>query len=138
VPNPLTARRRQSPVWLALGALNGLLAVAGGAFAAHALAGAVDERALAAFRTGADYHTIHALALLAVAALSLGPRSAWLTAAGSFFVAGILLFSGSLYVLALTGARAAAFVTPFGGTAFLLGWSSLLGHAVAVARSERG
>lgn len=106
--------------WLVIAALNGALAVALGAIAAHALP--VDAHALSLFETGARYHMYHALALglSALAMQTAGARTAdW--SAWCFF-GGIVLFSGSLYLLALTGARALVYVTPFGGIAFLAGW----------------
>ena len=112
-------------VWLLIAAINGALAVACGAFAAHGLEGRIDERSLSVFETGARYHMYHALAICLAA---LGMRGAASQAAGyaaAFFLAGIVLFAGSLYVLALTGMRAAAIVTPFGGVAFLIGWITL-------------
>ena len=106
-----------------------LLAVAAGAFGAHALRSRLAPDMLAVFETGARYQMYHALALLAVAwAAARWPQSAAVPTAGWLFAAGILLFSGSLYVLALTGVRWLGAVAPLGGTAFLLGWL-LLGVA---------
>jgi uncharacterized membrane protein YgdD (TMEM256/DUF423 family) len=115
--------------WLFAAALNGFLSVAAGAFAAHGLAHSLPAQALAWFETGARYHAYHALALLAVAILAqLEPYkgSAILQFAGLSFVTGILLFSGSLYAMALSGAKALAFVTPLGGIALLAGWGALI------------
>lgn len=114
--------------WLIAGAANGLLAVGLGAFAAHGLEARAGERELAAFETGARYHMYHALALLAVAWVAAQAPSGYAAAAGWAFLAGILLFSGSLYVLGLTGSRALVMVTPVGGLAFMAGWL-LLGVA---------
>lgn len=108
--------------WLVVAAVNGFLAVALGAFAAHGLSGRIDAHMLQTFETGARYHMYHALALgLAALAMrgasaSLANWSAW------FFLVGIVLFSGSLYALALTGIRTIGIVTPFGGLSFLIGW----------------
>jgi uncharacterized membrane protein YgdD (TMEM256/DUF423 family) len=115
--------------WFAFGAVNGALAVAAGAFAAHGLKSRLAPDLLAVFETAARYHLIHALALClaAVAAERLAPRPA--KAAAVFFAVGILLFSGSLYLLALTGTRGFGFVTPFGGAAFIAGWLALAGAA---------
>ncbi|MCB1773165.1 MAG: DUF423 domain-containing protein [Gammaproteobacteria bacterium] len=114
-----------------LGAVNGLLAVAFGAFAAHALKNLLSEGLLEVFRTGVDYQAMHALALLAVGILGQQSRpSKALKLAGWSFATGILLFSGSLYLLALTDARWLGMVTPFGGVAFLLGWAALARHAI--------
>jgi uncharacterized membrane protein YgdD (TMEM256/DUF423 family) len=110
-------------LWLLVAALNGLLAVASGAFAAHGLQGRLDPHALQVFETGARYHMYHALAIsLAAVAIRDAPAA---TVACSFFLAGIFLFSGSLYLLALTGVRSFAVVTPFGGVCFLIGWGAL-------------
>ena len=112
-------------VFFGLGAISGALAVALGAFAAHGLRSRISADALATFETGARYHMYHALALLAVAwALGRWP-SAWASAAGWLFVAGTVLFSGSLYLLAVTGVRALGPITPLGGFAFILGWLAL-------------
>lgn len=109
-----------------LGALGMLLAVALGAFGAHALRGRLGEDLLAVFETGVRYQAYHALALLALAALEpqLSPRPA--AAAAWCFALGILLFSGSLYALALTGVRRLGMVTPMGGLLFLAGWTCLV------------
>lgn len=115
---------------LLLGALFGLLAVAFGAFGAHALRERLEPDLLAIFETGARYQMFHALALLLVAALSdrLPPRLA--AAATLAFALGIVVFSGSLYALALTGVRALGAVTPLGGAAFLVGWGCLMAAAL--------
>jgi uncharacterized membrane protein YgdD (TMEM256/DUF423 family) len=108
--------------WLVTGALCALVAVAAGAFAAHGLRARLTPDLLAVFETGARYQMYHALALVAcgLAAPRLRPRLlAW---SGALFVAGIVLFSGSLYLLALTGVRALGAVTPFGGLAWLVAW----------------
>ncbi len=99
--------------------------MAAGAFGAHALRARLDPSALAIFETAARYQMYHALALLAVAwAMSRWPSS-MLHAAGWLFLAGIVLFSGSLYALALTGVRGLGAITPLGGVAFLAGWLCL-------------
>ncbi len=111
--------------WLLIAAVNGFLAVASGAFAAHGLQGRLDAHALQVFQTGAQYHMYHALAI-GLAAFAIRDAAAGAaTVACGFFLAGILLFSGSLYLLALTGARGFAFVTPIGGLSFLIGWGAL-------------
>ena len=119
-------------LWLILGAVNGFLSVALGAFAAHRLAGKVGEKELAAFETGARYHMYHALALLAVAWLAQHASTSLTQAAGWAFVAGMILFSGSLYYLGLTGSRALVLVTPVGGLAFLAGWALLAAAAAGL------
>jgi uncharacterized membrane protein YgdD (TMEM256/DUF423 family) len=108
-----------------LGAASACLAVAAGAFGAHALRNRLSADLLAAFETGARYQMYHALALLFVAWASIRWPGAPVRAAGWLFVAGTVLFSGSLYLLALTGARGLGAVTPLGGLALLAGWFSL-------------
>ena len=112
-------------LWLTMAGLSGFLAVALGAFAAHGLGHKVPAEQLAAFETGARYHMYHALALLAVAWLASVVPGSLVSTAGWAFIAGILLFSGSLYVLGVTGSRALVIVTPLGGVAFLIGWVCL-------------
>jgi uncharacterized membrane protein YgdD (TMEM256/DUF423 family) len=120
-------------IWLALAAVNGALAVALGAFATHALSGKLDPRLFNAFDTGARYQMYHALAL-GLTALSMRDGTAKLAKCAAIcFLAGIVLFSGSLYALALTGERVFAFATPFGGGLFIAGWVLL---AFAAARSR--
>jgi uncharacterized membrane protein YgdD (TMEM256/DUF423 family) len=112
-------------VFFGLGSISAGLAVALGAFAAHGLRARISPEALQTFETGARYHMYHALALLVVAwAATRWPGGA-VTAAGWLFVAGTLLFSGSLYLLAVTGVRVLGAITPFGGLAFILGWLAL-------------
>jgi len=112
-------------VWFVIGAINGALAVIFGAFGAHGLQGRIDPHALSVYETGARYHMYHALAICLAALGMRGVAAQAASYAAVFFLAGILLFSGSLYILALTGARAVAFVTPFGGAAFIIGWITL-------------
>ncbi|HVU21020.1 MAG TPA: DUF423 domain-containing protein [Rhizomicrobium sp.] len=120
-------------IWLVIAALNGALAVVFGAFAAHGLSQQLEPRALAIFETGARYHMYHALAM-GLAALAMQGNSARLaTWSAALFLAGIVLFSGSLYALAMTGERIFAFVTPVGGVSFLAGWVLL---ALAAWRSK--
>jgi uncharacterized membrane protein YgdD (TMEM256/DUF423 family) len=106
-------------------ALAGAAAVALGAFGAHALRASLDEQALATWRTAIDYAFWHALALLGTAALAREGVTRALAVAAIAFVAGIVLFSGSLCALALGAPRALGIVTPFGGVAFIVGWASL-------------
>ncbi|MGN6147731.1 MAG: DUF423 domain-containing protein [Rhizomicrobium sp.] len=120
--------------WLLIAAINGALAVAFGAFGAHGLQGRIDAHAIEVFETGARYHMYHALAIgLAALAVRSGAASMPASVAAGFFLAGIILFSGSLYLLALTGVRSLGFVTPFGGLAFLVGWIALAWAATKVA-----
>jgi len=109
----------------ALGSLSAFLAVAAGAFGAHLLRGHLSPDLLAVFDTGARYQMYHALGLLAVAAASARWPTPLVRTAGWLFVVGTVLFSGSLYVLALTGTRGFGAVTPFGGLCLLAGWASL-------------
>jgi len=107
----------RSPL-VALGAVNAALAVAAGAFAAHGLRERLAARALEVFETGARYQMYHALAM--VFAGMMVARGA--TTAGWIFQAGIVLFSGSLYALALTDVKTLGAITPIGGLLFLVGW----------------
>ena len=108
-----------------LGALFGGLGVAAGAFGAHALRARLDPRMLEVFETAVRYQMFHALALFAAAWLWQQTSTTAAQVAGWAFVAGILLFSGSLYALALTGVRGLGAITPIGGVAFLVGWAAL-------------
>lgn len=120
---------------LSLGAVNGFLAVALGAFGAHGLKEKITPAMLEVYNTGAHYHLIHAVALIMVAGLlgrweSQGER---FTAAvgharrtGWLFTTGIVVFAGSLYLLAITGTKWLGAITPIGGVCFLSGWISLL------------
>lgn len=118
--------------FIAAGALAAALAVGGGAFGAHALAGRVTPERLAVFETGVRYHMYHALALLVVgwasAAWAGSQPVVW---AGYLFLAGLVLFSGSLYVLVLTDTPWLGAVTPLGGLAFIAGWVLLAWAALA-------
>ncbi len=108
-----------------LGAASGFVAVAAGAFGAHALKARLSTEMLSVFEVGARYQMYHALALIAAAwAAGRWPGTGAL-AAGWLFVAGTVLFSGSLYLLALTGVRWLGAITPLGGAAFLAGWLCL-------------
>lgn len=108
---------------LVAGALLGLLAVAAGAFGAHGLRAILSPRSLEVFQTGVTYQMTHSLALILVAVLAgLGAPRRWLVLAGGFFLAGILMFSGSLYLLVLTDLRWLGPVTPLGGVCFMIGW----------------
>jgi uncharacterized membrane protein YgdD (TMEM256/DUF423 family) len=116
--------------FLLFGAVAAFLAVTLGAFGAHGLRGRLSPEMLAVFETGVRYHMYHALALILVA-LIMGRMSGWLIqTAGWCFVAGILLFSGSLYALALSGVTILGVVTPIGGLAFLVGWACLAFAAI--------
>jgi len=112
-------------VFAGLGALSAFLAVAAGAFGAHALRARLSPDLLAVFETAARYQMYHALGLLAVAWMVTRWPGPWPARAGWLFVAGTVLFSGSLYALALTGVRWLGAITPLGGAAFLAGWLCL-------------
>jgi uncharacterized membrane protein YgdD (TMEM256/DUF423 family) len=113
--------------FLLIGALCGLLGVAFGAFGAHALRSRLSPEMLTVFETAVRYQMYHALALLlTAAAIGRIGDARLLVVAGWFFTAGIVLFSGSLYGLALTGVTGLGAITPIGGLAFLLGWASLI------------
>jgi uncharacterized membrane protein YgdD (TMEM256/DUF423 family) len=119
--------------FLLLGAVAGFLGVALGAFGAHGLRARLTTEMLAVFETGVRYQMYHALAILFVA-IAAARFDGWLLrAAGWSFVLGIVLFSGSLYALALGGASRLGLVTPFGGLAFLVGWACLALVALALA-----
>ena len=107
------------------GAVAGLIAVGFGAFGAHGLRARLSPDMLAVFETGVRYHMYHALALLLTAALVPRLPGKAIVAAGWLFVSGIVLFSGSLYLLAVTGVTGLGALTPIGGVAFRLGWAAL-------------
>jgi len=117
--------------FLLIGALCGLFTVLLGAFGAHGLEGRLPEQNLIWWRKAVDYQGLHALALLALGLLARQHPAPTLRLAGWGFVTGILLFSGSLYLLALTGQHWLGMLTPFGGLAFIFGWCAL---ALAVWR----
>jgi uncharacterized membrane protein YgdD (TMEM256/DUF423 family) len=120
-----------------LAAAAGFTGVALGAFAAHALKARLAPDMLAVFETGARYQMYHAFALVAAAwGWARWPRRAF-GVAGGLFVAGILLFSGSLYLLALTGQRGLGMITPFGGLALLAGWLTLGWGAWRAGRQQQ-
>jgi uncharacterized membrane protein YgdD (TMEM256/DUF423 family) len=112
--------------FLILGSLNGLIAVALGAFGAHVLKERLSSDMLSVFQTGVQYQMYHALALILVAVLSNQlSNSGAVHWSGWLFFAGILLFSGSLYALSLSGVKVLGAITPLGGLAFLAGWIML-------------
>ncbi|CDF96425.1 MULTISPECIES: DUF423 domain-containing protein [Pseudomonas] len=111
--------------FLMLAAFFGFTGVALGAFAAHGLKNRLSADYLAIFHTGVTYQLVHTLALLGVALLATHIPGRIVTWAGISFVVGILLFSGSLYLLTLTGISKLGIITPFGGVAFLIGWLCL-------------
>lgn len=123
-------------LFLTLAATTALLAVAFGAFGAHGLRGVLTESEMAIYRTAVDYQMWHALGLGIIGLLTeRHPDERLLAKAGGLIFAGIVLFSGSLYLLTLTGARWLGMITPFGGAAFMGGWLLL---AIGVWRVDRG
>ena len=111
--------------WFGIGAWLGALGVALGAFGAHGLKARVSVDMLAVWETGARYHVLHALALLATAWACERWPGAFASGAGWLFLVGIVVFSGSLYALALTGVKALGAITPIGGACFIAGWACL-------------
>ncbi len=119
-------------IFLATAAIFGGLAVVAGAFASHALKESLTEKALTIWETATKYQMYHALGLLLIAIFITNESlsSVWLNSAGIAFIVGILLFSGSLYALSLTGIKWLGVITPLGGVAFLIGWGCLLATAL--------
>ena len=119
-----------SSVFLLLGSLNAMLAVMLGAFGAHGLKNILTADMLAVFNTGVQYHFYHALGLLVVGLIATQlPASMQIKWSGWLMFVGIVLFSGSLYVLAITGLRCLGAITPIGGVCFILAWG-MLAYAV--------
>jgi len=119
-------------LFVSLGGINAMLAVALGAFAAHGLENRLSPDMLQVFETGVKYHFYHALGLIAVGLVAAHfPESSLLRWSGWLMVAGIVLFSGSLYVLSVSGIKWLGAITPIGGTAFIVSWLLLV---VAVLR----
>ncbi len=113
-------------IYLMVAALNGFLAVGLGAFGAHGLRQKLSTDLLAVYQTGVQYHFYHTFALMAVALLMLQwPHNTLLRWSALLFAIGIVVFSGSLYVLAISGIRWLGAITPLGGVAFLAGWAML-------------
>lgn len=117
-------------LFITLASLSGMLAVAFGAFGAHALKSRLDEYALGVYQTAVQYHFYHSLALLAVGVIALSqPQAVLLKSSGWLFFLGILIFSGSLYLLSLTSVKWLGAITPLGGLAFIAGWACLAASA---------
>ncbi len=118
--------------FLLLGSLNAFLGVSLGAFGAHGLKNRISQEMLKVWETAVFYHLVHALALLAIGQLcQMFPEANLLRPAGWSLTAGIVLFSGSLYLMVLVNVRALGMITPFGGVAFLIGWLTLM---IAIAK----
>jgi uncharacterized membrane protein YgdD (TMEM256/DUF423 family) len=107
---------------IGIGAISGFIGVAAGAFGAHALKARLPPDMLAVFEVGVRYQMYHALVMMLAGVLALSRPSGMLNAAGLAMLAGTVVFSGSLYVLAMTGVRWLGAITPIGGVAFLVGW----------------
>jgi uncharacterized membrane protein YgdD (TMEM256/DUF423 family) len=114
-------------IFLTIAAILGGLSVMAGAFGAHALSGKISERAIEIFETGARYQMYHALALFLIAVLLRTSQSsqALMNIAGTAFIIGVAIFSGSLYALSLTGIKWLGAITPLGGVALIAGWGCL-------------
>ena len=113
-------------LFITLGSLSGMLAVVFGAFGAHGLRNRLDAYFMGVFETAVQYHFYHALAILAVGVIALSqPQTVMLKSAGWLFLIGTVVFSGSLYLLALTGIKWLGAITPLGGLAFIAGWACL-------------
>ena len=114
-------------LFIILGSLNALIGVALGAFGAHGLKSKVAPEMLTVWETGVQYHLIHALGLIMIGILcQLMPEASLVRTSGWFLLAGIVMFSGSLYALVLTGTKPFGIITPIGGVAFLVGWLLLV------------
>ena len=113
------------PRWLMIACALGFLCVAAGAFGAHALKARLTEDLMAVFQTGVQYAMLHVVALVAVSAVAARQPSGAATLAGILFCVGVVLFSGSLWTMALTGMRWLGAITPLGGLCFLAGWLAL-------------
>ncbi|HZK67986.1 MAG TPA: DUF423 domain-containing protein [Paludibacter sp.] len=121
---------------LTIAAISGLLAVALGAFGAHALKKMISPEMLEVYKTGVQYQFYHTFALLAVGVLMQFNTSKSLKWSGYLFVVGILLFSGSLYVMTITGIKGLGIITPFGGTVWIAAWFLLMVHCRKLTNSK--
>ena len=123
--------------WLGVGAVMGFLAVIAGTFAAHGLDEHLSPRMLEVFETGVRYHMYHALVILVTAGVSERVTTRMATIAATFFLVGIIFFSGSLYLLAISETSWLGMIAPVGGVGFLAGWGTLVVAAGQAARSQR-
>lgn len=112
-------------LFLLMGIFNGMIAVALGAFGAHGLEGKISEKSIEIWEKAVHYQMFHATALLATGLITAKHQAASITASGWLFFIGIVIFSGSLYIYAMTSVKAFAIVTPIGGVAFIAGWIML-------------
>lgn len=117
-------------IFFALGALSAFIGVAAGAFGAHGLNGRISAEMLSIFEVGVRYQMYHAFGLIAASWAQQKWPSAIITAGGWLFLAGTILFSGTLYLLSISGARWLGAITPLGGLAFLAGWGCLMWGAL--------
>jgi uncharacterized membrane protein YgdD (TMEM256/DUF423 family) len=120
-------------LFLSIGSISGALAVMVGAFGAHGLKDKLSAEMLKIYHTGVEYHFYHTFALLAIGLVALHFQSKLLTASGSAMVAGIIVFSGSLYALSISGVRILGAITPIGGLFFIAGWVLLALAVIKVA-----
>jgi uncharacterized membrane protein YgdD (TMEM256/DUF423 family) len=117
-------------LFITLAALSGMLAVVLGAFGAHALKARLDDYALGVFETAVQYHFYHSFALLAVGLIAMSqPQITLLKTSGWLFIIGMPIFSGSLYLLSITGVKWLGAITPLGGLCFIAGWACLAAAA---------
>ena len=116
--------------FVGLGALNAFIAVAAGAFAAHGLKNSIPPESLAVFKTAANYQMMHALGLILIGILSTITPHKTHNMAGWFMLSGIILFSGSLYILSLSSIKWLGMITPVGGLCFLIAWLILCKHTL--------
>lgn len=124
------ASTKMGKAWVAAGAVAGLLSVAAGAMATHTLRGALEPDDLRTFETAVRFQMYHALALLATGLISARWQDTWVGLAGWLFLVGIVLFSGSLYILALTGIGAFGAIAPLGGLSLMAAWALLAVGAI--------
>ena len=124
--------------FLILAGLLGFLGVLLGAFGAHGLKSRIEPAMLETFEVGVRYHLVHAVALLVVALMSQQQSCSCIKVAGWSFTVGIVIFSGTLYVLAVTGMKWLGAITPIGGVAFMVGWIALLVAGVRVKKEGNG
>lgn len=118
-------------LFIIFGAINAFLAVALGAFGAHGLEGKLEPKYMANWQTAVNYQMFHAIGLLAIGILTGKlPANGLISASGWFVLSGIILFSGSLYMLSLTKVSILGAITPFGGVSFLIGWVLVMIAAV--------
>jgi len=122
---------------LLLAAISGLLAVIVGAFGAHILKGLISPEMLEVYKTGVQYHFYHTFALLAVGILMNFKHTKALKWSAYLFIAGIVLFSGSLYMMAISGVKSFGLITPFGGTLWIVAWVLLMVHCKVLTSPKK-